>query len=53
MVHQQDFYKYTPSLGAAIAVGVIYSLAFIATIVQFIRFKSWVWTTLVLASGSE
>jgi len=53
MAHEQDFYRYTPTLGAAIAVGVIYSLAFIATIVQFIRFKSWVWTVMLLASGME
>jgi hypothetical protein len=51
MIH--DYYRYKPSVDAAIVVAVLYSLAFTGTFLQFLRYRSWVWTVMVLASGSE
>lgn len=48
-----DYYRYKPSLDAAIVVAILYSLAFMGTIFQFLRYRSWVWTVMVVASGSE
>jgi RTA1 like protein len=48
-----DYYRYKPSLDAAIVVAVLYTLAFVGTLLQFVRYRSWVWTTMVLAAGSE
>ena len=48
-----DYYKYTPSLEVAIIVAVLYSLAFLGTAVQFLRYRSWVWSTMVLAAASK
>jgi hypothetical protein len=48
-----DYYHYKPSVDAAIVVAVLYSLAFTGTLLQFLRYRSWVWTVMVLASGSE
>jgi hypothetical protein len=48
-----SYYRYSPSLGTAIAVAVLYSLAFIGTAVQWLRYKSWVWIIMVLAAGSK
>ncbi|KUJ20461.1 RTA1 like protein [Mollisia scopiformis] len=50
---KQDFYHYTPSLDAAIVFAVLYTLAAIGTVLQFLRYRSWVWTVMVLASGME
>lgn len=48
-----DFYRYKPCLDAAIVVAVLYSLAFAGTLLQFLRYRSWVWTVMVVASGSQ
>ncbi|KAF8867134.1 RTA1 like protein [Acephala macrosclerotiorum] len=50
---QMVYYYYAPSLPAAIVVAVLFTLAFIATVVQFMRYKSWVWTAMVVAAGME
>ena len=48
-----DYYRYKPSFDAAIVVAILYTLGFLGTILQFLRYRSWVWTVMVLASGSE
>jgi hypothetical protein len=48
-----DYYRYKPSFDAAIVVAILYTLAFMGTILQFLRYRSWVWTVMVFASGSE
>lgn len=50
---QMVFYHYAPSLPAAIVVAVLFTSAFIATVVQFMRYRSWVWTAMIVAAGSE
>ncbi|KAG4415649.1 hypothetical protein IFR04_011208 [Cadophora malorum] len=47
------FYHYEPSLAAAIVFSVAYSLAFIGTMIQFMRYRSWVWTIMVVSSAME
>ncbi|KAL5315617.1 hypothetical protein ACEPPN_016486 [Leptodophora sp. 'Broadleaf-Isolate-01'] len=47
------FYHYDPSLAAAIVFSVAYSLAFIGTLLQFMRYRSWVWTIMVVSSAME
>jgi membrane protein YdbS with pleckstrin-like domain len=53
MIIEHSYYKYIPSLAAAIIFAVLFSLAYIGTQLQFLRYRSWVWTVMVLASGSE
>jgi hypothetical protein len=48
-----DYYRYKPSFDAAIVVAILYTLGFLSTILQFLRYRSWVWTVMVLESGSE
>ncbi|KAL2063042.1 hypothetical protein VTL71DRAFT_6114 [Oculimacula yallundae] len=47
------FYNFDPSLSAAIIFAMLYTLAFAGTLLQFIRYKSWVWTIMVISSGME
>jgi hypothetical protein len=49
----RSYYRYDPSLPAAIVVSVLYSLAFIGIAVQWLRHKSWVWIIMILAAGSK
>ncbi|CZR61014.1 related to RTM1 protein [Phialocephala subalpina] len=50
---QMVYYHYSPSLSAAIVVAVLYTLAFIGTVFQFMRYRSWAWTAMVAAAGME
>jgi hypothetical protein len=50
---QLSYFRYEPSLPAAIVVSVLFSLAFIGTTVQWLCYKSWVWIIMVLVSGSK
>jgi len=47
------YYRYTPSFDAAVVVSVLYTLAAIGTVLQFLRYRSWVWTVMVVASLME
>ena len=47
-----SYYNYTPSFGAAIAAAVLFSLGFLGTAVQLLRYKSWVWIIMLVAVGS-
>ncbi|KAL4808810.1 RTA1 like protein-domain-containing protein [Aspergillus unguis] len=49
----ESYYNFTPSLGAAIVFVVLYSLAFIGTVVQWLRFRPLVWMVMVIAAAME
>ncbi|KAK6614292.1 RTA1 domain containing protein (7-aminocholesterol resistance protein) [Botrytis cinerea] len=46
-------YNYDPSFEAAIAVGVLYSLAFFVTFFQWLRYNAGVWAIMVVAAAME
>ena len=48
----RSYYAYTPSLAAAIIFAVLYTLAFVATVIQWIRYRAWVWIVMVVAAFS-
>lgn len=48
-----DFYHYTPSLDAAVVVAVLYTLAAVGTTLQFFRYRSWVWSVMLVGAGSK
>lgn len=50
---QFDHYRYNPSLPAAIVAAALYGIVFVATLVRFIKYKSWVWVIMVVASAME
>ncbi|KAG0649848.1 rta1 [Hyphodiscus hymeniophilus] len=49
----QSYYRYDPSLPAAIVLSVLFSLAFVGTTVQWLRYRSWVWIIMVLVTAME
>ncbi|KAL4785897.1 RTA1 like protein-domain-containing protein [Aspergillus varians] len=49
----ESFYNYGPSLGAAAVFAAFYTLAFIGTVVQWLRFRPVVWLVMVIASAME
>jgi hypothetical protein len=53
MNSQVSHYAYNPSLGAAAVAASLYTLVFIATAVQWLRYRSWVWIVMVIAGASE
>ncbi|CAG8896947.1 unnamed protein product [Penicillium egyptiacum] len=48
-----SFYAYNPSLAVAIVAAVLYTVAFLLTAVQWIRYRAWVWGIMVLAAAME
>ncbi|KAL5003688.1 RTA1 like protein-domain-containing protein [Aspergillus recurvatus] len=48
-----SYYQYGPSLGAAAVFAALYSLAFIGTVAQWIRFRPVVWLVMVIAAAME
>ncbi|KAL3477754.1 RTA1 like protein-domain-containing protein [Aspergillus californicus] len=48
-----SYYSYDPSVGAAIVFTVLYGLAFIGSVVQWLRFRPIVWLVMVTASAME
>lgn len=46
------FYLYNPSLAVAIVAAVLYTLAFLLTTIQWIRYRAWVWSIMVIAAAS-
>ncbi|CAI7672468.1 unnamed protein product [Penicillium pancosmium] len=50
---EESHYRYDPSLAAAIVAAVLYGIAFLLTLIQWIRYKSWVWLTMVVAAAME
>lgn len=49
----ESLYHYEPSLAVAIVAAAFYGVAFLLTLVQWARYKSWVWLTMVVASASK
>ncbi|CAI7637645.1 unnamed protein product [Penicillium discolor] len=47
------FYLYNPSLAVAIVAAVLYTLAFLLTTIQWIRYRAWVWSIMVIAAAME
>lgn len=43
-----SFYAYNPSLAGAIVAAVFYTVAFLLTAIQWIRYRAWVWSIMVL-----
>lgn len=50
---EESHYRYDPSLAVAIVAAVLYGVAFILTFIQWLRYKSWVWLTMVVAAASK
>lgn len=48
-----SYYRYDPSLAVAIVAAVLYSIAFVLTFIQWIRYKAWIWAIMVVASASK
>ncbi|KKK16093.1 hypothetical protein P175DRAFT_0426608 [Aspergillus ochraceoroseus IBT 24754] len=57
MAESQDelalFYHYNPSLIAAAIFAALYGIAFVLTVVQWVRFRPRVWLVMVAAAGME
>lgn len=47
-----SFYGYDPSLAVAIVAAVLYTVAFLLTAIQWIRYRAWVWSIMVLSAAS-
>jgi uncharacterized membrane protein len=47
-----SYYHYNPSLAVSIVAAVLYSITFILTVIQWIRYKAWVWSVMVVAAAS-
>ncbi|KAJ5215615.1 RTA1 like protein-domain-containing protein [Penicillium cinerascens] len=50
---RKSLYRYDPSIAVAIVAAVLYGIAFILTFIRWIRYKSWVWVVMVVASAME
>ncbi|KAJ5974491.1 ZIP metal ion transporter [Penicillium waksmanii] len=50
---EESHYSYDPSLVVAIVAAVLYGIAFLLTLIQWVRYKSWVWLTMVVAAAME
>lgn len=46
-------YPYDPSLPAAIVASALYTIAFFGTIIQWLRYRAWVWVVMVVAAAME
>ncbi|KAL2822151.1 RTA1 like protein-domain-containing protein [Aspergillus cavernicola] len=56
LVRREDpdsYYNYDPSLGAAALFAVLYGLAFIGTVVQWLRFRPVIWLVMVISAAME
>lgn len=47
-----SFFHYDPSLAVAIVAAVLYTLAFLLTVAQCIRYRACVWSIMVIAAAS-
>lgn len=48
-----SYYRYSPSVGAAVLFAVLYSIIFVLAVFQWIRYKAWVWITMIIAVASK
>lgn len=51
--YKASYYQYNPSLGAAVVFAVLYSITFVLTVFQWIRYRAWVWIIMVIAVASK
>jgi hypothetical protein len=51
-VDRESYYNYDPSVGAAIVFAVLYGIAFVGTVVQWIRFRPVIWLVMVISAAS-
>ncbi|KAL4949034.1 RTA1 like protein-domain-containing protein [Aspergillus filifer] len=50
---ERSYYHYSPSVGAAGVFTALYTIAFIGTVAQWLRFRPVVWIVMVIASAME
>ncbi|KAL4935668.1 hypothetical protein BDV06DRAFT_234117 [Aspergillus oleicola] len=50
---ERSYYHYNPSVGAAGVFAALYTIAFIGTVAQWLRFRPVVWIVMVIASAME
>jgi hypothetical protein len=48
-----SYYRYNPSLAPAIVAAVLYTIAFILTLVQWVRYRAWIWGIMVVSAASR
>lgn len=48
----RSYYRYNPSLAPAVVAAVLYTIAFIGTLVQWVRYRAWIWAIMVVAAAS-
>ncbi|OQD99741.1 hypothetical protein PENVUL_c061G07704 [Penicillium vulpinum] len=48
-----SYYHYNPSLAVAIVAAVLYTIAFLLTAIQWVRYRAWVWSVMVLSAAME
>lgn len=48
-----SYYRYNPSLAPAIVAAVLYTIAFLLTFVQWVRYRAWIWAIMVVAAASR
>ncbi|KAL4926809.1 RTA1 domain-containing protein [Aspergillus undulatus] len=49
----ESYYDYSPSVGAAGVFAALYTIAFIGTVAQWLRFRPVVWLVMVIAAAME
>ncbi|CAG8918218.1 unnamed protein product [Penicillium salamii] len=49
----RSYYRYNPSLAPAVVAAVLYTIAFIGTLVQWVRYRAWIWAIMVVAAAME
>lgn len=48
-----SYYRYNPSLAPAIVAAVLYTIAFLLSLVQWVRYRAWIWAIMVVAAASK
>ncbi|KAJ5375734.1 ZIP metal ion transporter [Penicillium concentricum] len=48
-----SYYHYEPSLPVAIVAAVLYTIAFVLTVIQWIRYRAWIWSIMVISAAME
>ncbi|KAJ5205255.1 ZIP metal ion transporter [Penicillium cf. griseofulvum] len=48
-----SFYHYDPSQAVSIIAAVLYTIAFVLTAIQWIRYRAWIWSIMVISAAME
>ncbi|TAQ90322.1 hypothetical protein B7494_g1394 [Chlorociboria aeruginascens] len=51
--HQKSKYNYEPSFEAAVIFAMLYTVVFVTSAFQCLRYRAWVWIIMVVAAGME